>query len=145
MKTCSRGTECLVGPEPQEESEFYVERKKGSPDRLSSRCKTCNRQYYHDRRTYKLSEERKRRYNLVDGQYEQMLADQLGLCGICRKPSDKTLCVDHDHECCSGRGSCGRCVRGLLCDGCNVAVARIRDDPEVAEAMARYLFEGGFY
>jgi len=27
--------------------------------------------------------------------------------------------VDHDHACCPGAVSCGRCVRGFICAGCN--------------------------
>lgn len=30
--------------------------------------------------------------------------------------------VDHDHKCCSGDKSCGKCVRGILCPGCNTGM-----------------------
>lgn len=50
------------------------------------------------------------------------------------------LVVDHDHNCCpSMTSSCGRCVRGFLCVLCNAALGMVKDDPNVAMAMARYL------
>lgn len=54
-----------------------------------------------------------------------MLADQGGLCAICRQPErtarNQVLAVDHDH-------STGE-VRGLLCSHCNRAVGLLADDP----------------
>lgn len=50
------------------------------------------------------------------------------------------LVVDHDHKCCpNGSFSCGKCVRGLICAGCNVAIGLLGDSPERARAMIDYL------
>ena len=67
----------------------------------------------------------KHRYGITLDQYEQLLADQNDACAICLKsvsevinPShwSEVLCVDHCHD--SGA------VRGLLCNDCNLLVAR---------------------
>lgn len=75
-----------------------------------------------------MGEERARRmwrlYRLTLDRYAEILASQGGGCGICgtlQASSDgKAFAVDHDHRCCPERQrSCGQCVRGLLCGGCN--------------------------
>ena len=76
----------------------------------------------------------------------QALRDaQGGRCAIC--PSELTTPhIDHDHSCCPGQRSCGRCVRGLLCASCNHMLGKAQDKPEVLEAAATYLrqfSEGG--
>jgi Recombination endonuclease VII len=73
---------------------------------------------YHLRRTFGLSIE----------QFNQMLSDQEGKCKLCRDVLYKTPCVDHDHSCCPGKKSCGKCIRGLLCFSCNTALGNLKDD-----------------
>jgi hypothetical protein len=63
------------------------------------------------------------KHHLTVDQYEAMLAAQEGRCGICRKVLQQPR-VDHDHSCCPGRYSCGRCIRGLVDPGCNVILER---------------------
>lgn len=67
---------------------------------------------------------------------------QGGRCAILRcRATGKTrrLAVDHDHKCCPGRTSCGKCVRGLICQVHNEQLGRNGDDPEVFMDMAGYL------
>lgn len=85
-------------------------------------------------------------YRLTVEQYELMLAMQGGRCAICktadagraRGRSNGRFHVDHDHKCCPGR-SCGKCVRGLLCNNCNTGIGFLRDDPKIMREAIRYL------
>lgn len=36
--------------------------------------------------------------------------------------SEQSFAIDHDHQCCPGTESCGRCIRGLLCQYCNLSL-----------------------
>jgi hypothetical protein len=51
-----------------------------------------------------------------------------------RKSEGQLIHVEHDHACCQRKNrSCGKCVRGLLCHTCNIALGHI----ERRYAMAR--------
>ena len=39
----------------------------------------------------------KRSYGMSRADYDALLESQGGVCAICGKPSEKTLCVDHCH------------------------------------------------
>lgn len=68
----------------------------------------------------KISAKLKYAHGITLEQYEELLARQGGVCAICRRrPTKNRLSVDHDHRCCPGRRSCGKCIRGLLCKECN--------------------------
>lgn len=67
--------------------------------------------------------------------YHRILKSQNGVCLICHKPNrHKTakvsLAVDHDHRCCPGKKSCGKCIRGLLCNRCNLCLGWFEDNRE---------------
>lgn len=85
----------------------------------------------------------KRMYGMTPESYDDLLDRQGGRCAICRtdEPGGKRryLAVDHDHECCNGPTSCGRCIRGLLCNDCNQALGRLHDDPALLRRAADYV------
>lgn len=83
-----------------------------------------------------------RNFGLPPGMYDALLAYQGGTCAIlyCRaQGKTRALAVDHDHKCCPGPVSCGKCVRGLLCQRHNLAIGYDADKPEVFESMAAYI------
>lgn len=124
---------------------FYRERRR--PDGRSSWCKECvDEKMRRSRRSDRL----RLRYGLTVEQYEELLAKQKGVCAICKRPETfvgvgcwkpSKLAVDHDHRCCPGSTSCGKCVRGLLCRKCNLGLAFFEDYPELVPEMERYLNE----
>jgi len=83
------------------------------------------------------------RHHLTIEAYDKVLADQNGGCAICHATEPgkdrASFCVDHDHACCPGMWSCGRCVRGLLCVDCNVLLGRAHDSAAILRAAAEYL------
>lgn len=58
-------------------------------------------------------------------------------CGVELTAESRRL--DHDHSCCPGRRSCGKCFRGVLCAGCNLALGHAGDSVERLEKLAAYL------
>jgi hypothetical protein len=84
---------------------------------------------------------------LEPGEYERRMKDQDGRCAICRtlNPHGYELSVDHDRRCCPGHRSCGKCVRGLLCQNCNAAIGMLGDDPDRLARAISYVGGGGFY
>lgn len=102
-----------------------------------TKCHKCYNEYMRDYMSkYNKTDKRrnsylKGRYGITLDQYSQMLADQGGVCAICGSDdpvANANFEVDHDHACCDGSTSCGRCVRGLLCSNCNTGIARFKDD-----------------
>jgi hypothetical protein len=84
------------------------------------------------------------RYGLTLETYTSMLEAQGGVCAIegCNRTNGaKRMHVDHDHECCPTGRSCGKCVRGLLCQNCNRAIGQMSNDPNIVLGIAEYLLD----
>ena len=85
--------------------------------------------------------ERLWQYGMTVEDWDALLETQNGRCAVCGDypEAGKSFHVDHDHSCCSGKKSCGECVRGLLCFRCNAAEGLVRSDPNIALSLAAYL------
>lgn len=70
------------------------------------------------------------RYGIGLNEFNELFSLQQGRCAICGA-SGKQLMVDHDHE--AGN------VRGLLCNDCNVALGRLKDNVEILQRAIGYL------
>lgn len=65
---------------------------------------------------------RLRRYGLTLDDFDNMMAEQSGVCAICGSPPKKnSLQVDHDHL--------SEAVRGLLCASCNALLCVFENPP----------------
>lgn len=76
-------------------------------------------------RRYRAANPEKRRDTILRNQYQMSLEEfrtrierQQGRCVSCGGVPRRWY-VDHDHKCCPTRPTCGRCTRGLVCNGCN--------------------------
>jgi hypothetical protein len=81
---------------------------------------------------------RKRLYNLSEEQYQKKLSNQGNKCAICRIKMSKPG-VDHNRACCNREGSCGKCVRGILCSNCNSILGFAKDSIKNLRNAIEYL------
>lgn len=68
-------------------------------------------------------------YKMTQEAYDTLWTAQEGKCAICRRELStvKRVCIDHDHSCCPGYKSCGKCTRGLLCLTCNAKLSVLEE------------------
>lgn len=122
---------CRVCDKKRMLSDFHQYKDKSyHPDCVDCRS-TYSKEYYEENKERIRYERTKYNYGVTQDEYEEMHANQSGLCAICKIPSDKTLHIDHDHD--TGK------VRALLCGYCNTALGGFRDDPEILRRAAQYV------
>lgn len=124
-------------------------------DMSFKQCAHCKREKYlsdfyrHSDRGYRAEckdcfdlKQKARKFSITVSELEAMYLERDGKCDICQQECslNRNLSIDHDHSCCPERGtSCGKCIRGLLCNRCNNALGSFRDNPELLERARNYL------
>lgn len=80
----------------------------------------------------------KKKYNMTSEQFLDLLEKQGNTCAICQATYNN-YAIDHDHACCSGEITCGKCVRGVLCQKCNRGIGQFNDSIEILQNAITYL------
>jgi len=133
---------------------FTWDKAAGKSGHYKSSCKACGAAAKREREHANPEGARNIKllwhYGITLEYYQQKLAEQNGTCYICRQPETQidgrygkvlALAVDHDHSCCPGKRSCGKCLRGLICKRCNQTLGLVNDNPEILRAMVEYLIK----
>ncbi|RJQ27072.1 hypothetical protein C4577_02000 [Candidatus Parcubacteria bacterium] len=61
-------------------------------------------------------------------EWYDLLEKKCGICGTCDFANN--WCLDHDHNCCPYGEYCSKCVRGILCERCNVGLGGFKENTE---------------
>lgn len=83
-----------------------------------------------------------RTYGLSADRFDALLSSQGGGCAVCGSTEaggKGSFHTDHDHSCCPGRKSCGKCVRGLLCGPCNRLIGFVEKYLQDPDPIDNYL------
>jgi hypothetical protein len=95
----------------------------------------------------------KHRFRVTPEWFQARLKKQGGKCALCSNRlgyGGRRLHIDHDHACCptskNRYRTCGKCVRGLLCDGCNTLLGKVEKTGDFGwmERAIAYLKEYGW-
>lgn len=153
---------CRVCNKLKPNEEFYLNgyRKKNGKSAPRTDCKECtneiHRQYVAKRKDdinrrrrenyrsnkYGLKDRIamtgvRRRYGLRHGEYDEILAKQNNMCGMCgirQEDSLRRFAVDHDHQ--------TNEVRGLLCINCNRGLGLLQDSELILQSGISWLKKG---
>lgn len=104
--------------------------------RNQERDRAYRRAWYAKNKSRILAAQRSAKYGLSPDQIQAKFDEQKGRCPIC---GGEAKVLDHDHRCCPGEVTCGKCLRSALCSNCNVGLGLFDDDPTRLLAAVDYL------
>lgn len=132
----------------QKQLEDFVKDKRYESGRRNQ-CKRCYTNYMieyykknQDQRGKKIKMNTKyvapwKRHHMTEEDFNKLFNMFDGKCHLCRQ-RDATS-IDHDHSCCKTNRSCGKCVRGILCRGCNTALGSLKENPDTIARLLDYI------
>lgn len=90
------------------------------------------------------------RFGITIEIYQLLEFSQQGKCALCLQPEVRVnnksglvqpLSIDHAHDCPDHhpRFACDKCIRGLLCDHCNLLIGKVEQREFLVKRFADYL------
>jgi hypothetical protein len=142
--------DCGTFPTDMKDLDRRFVKDKGMSLGYGNLCKECNRKRVkaHMKERPDLFKKRTRRYTIRQygiqpEEFELMIKKQNNRCAICLNEFNldkETPHIDHDHKCCSSpSSSCGKCVRGILCRGCNHGIGIFKENTASLQNAIIYL------
>ena len=131
---------CTKCKQPKGLGEFYKDSRYKTG--VNSWCRSCHSNRSNAWNKKHPGQVKLTRYG-VD--FNKLWLSQSGLCAVCNEPmsptgrSPESVVVDHDHNCCKGQSSCGKCVRGLIHSRCNRVLGSSLDNPKLLQSAAAYV------
>lgn len=117
------------------QAEYMRKRRAENPDHFKSINNKSKAKTRKERPHLFKQQQLRWMYGMSFEEYQQKLEAQGGVCFTCAgNNGGKALVVDHDHSKPKGEGN-----RGLLCNGCNVALGAVQEQPQVLRKLAEYL------
>lgn len=141
MKTCVKCGE-------KKDLELFAKGKNYKDGRRGT-CKKCHtayvKKYYNDNPDKKAAKNKMNTFykpnyivhHMTEDQYNQMLSLYDGKCHSCKDRLATN--IDHNHSCCKGQRSCGKCIRGILCNQCNTALGLLQDSRQKIKNLLQYI------
>ena len=126
-------------------SAVYMREWISRPGNLERRREMSRRYYKKSKESGKVTKDniernRFRKHGTTREDFQKLIDEQGGGCAICGKEGNwLTLLVDHDHSCCDSQFSCGKCIRGALCKGCNTALGLLKESAETIKKALDYM------
>lgn len=124
--------------------ESFYRIKKRTADSLNSNCSSCLailEKTWRENNPHKTSGyTKKKKYGITVDQYEDMFNSQKQKCKICGIDNANKWVIDHDHaHHINSEIGCIDCIRGILCNNCNLMLGHARDNVTILKAAIDYL------
>lgn len=130
----------------------FFNKRRGATFHICDKClPDFKRQQYEKKQALKLEDYKARpeyyktllvRRKLKRGcMPEEWYDSQPKKCGICHTitPRGKGWCIDHDHSCCAYGRFCPKCIRGLICQKCNLGLGLFNDDLVILQSAIDWI------
>jgi recombination endonuclease VII len=125
---------------PEQVSVRHAMDYKANTQKYKDRAKQFAKRHPNKRKKIARKSHLKITFKMSLEDFAKRVKKQKGHCAGCGARLHKGNCnVDHNHTCCPGKKSCGKCIRGILCSPCNQALGLLKDSVKTLLRLVRYL------